>query len=343
MRHHGLKSQITNYKLRNSQSGYMLITLMLALTLITIALLAAIPNIRQQVTRDREEEMTHRGTAYMRAIQHFYKKFNRYPNKIEELENTNNVRFLRRRYTDHMNRDPATGKERDFKFLHQQDVMLNSGPVLPGGLGQNGLAGLQGPGGMQAAMGALAGLAGAGQQQGLGAQTAANSDINSPAGSSSTGSPSSGNPNAQDPSVANPNGTSSNGFNGPTLGGGPILGVASASKAKSIRVYFKKDHYNDWLFIYTTQMVGGGLLIGPINPGMPSGGNMGGLTPGQMAAGAQGQGGSGQGGFGQGGFGQGGMGQSGFGQGGPGQGGFGQGSNGGQQPQTPQTPAQPPQ
>ena len=147
MRHHGLKSQITNYKLRNSQSGYMLITLMLALTLITIALLAAIPNIRQQVTRDREEEMTHRGTAYMRAIQHFYKKFNRYPNKIEELENTNNVRFLRRRYTDPMNRDPATGKERDFKFLHQQDVMLNSGPVLPGGLGQNGLAGLQGPGG----------------------------------------------------------------------------------------------------------------------------------------------------------------------------------------------------
>jgi len=79
----------------------------------------------------------------MRAIQHFYKKFNRYPNKIEELENTNNVRFLRRRYTDPMNRDPATGKERDFKFLHQQDVMLNSGPVLPGGLGQNGLAGLQ--------------------------------------------------------------------------------------------------------------------------------------------------------------------------------------------------------
>jgi len=48
----------------------------------------------------------------MRAIQHFYKKFNRYPNKIEELENTNNVRFLRRRYTDPMNRDPATGKER---------------------------------------------------------------------------------------------------------------------------------------------------------------------------------------------------------------------------------------
>jgi type II secretory pathway pseudopilin PulG len=75
----------------------MLITLTLVLALMAIALLAAVPNIRQQILRDREDEMRHRGTAYMRAIQHYYKKFGKYPNKVEDLENTNNQRFLRKR------------------------------------------------------------------------------------------------------------------------------------------------------------------------------------------------------------------------------------------------------
>src|SRR5271157_2047362 len=133
MRRRGLRSpncQITNRKLQISQRGYMLITLVLALALITIALLTVLPEIGQQIRRDREEEMRHRGTSYMRAIQHFYKKFGRYPSRIEELENTNNVRFLRKRYTDPMSVDRATGKEKDFKFLHQADISLNNGPVL---------------------------------------------------------------------------------------------------------------------------------------------------------------------------------------------------------------------
>src|ERR1700723_3729169 len=108
--------------------------------------------------------MQHRGTAYMRAIQHFYKKFNRYPSRVEELENTNNLRFLRRRYTDPMNRDRATGKEKDFKFLHQQDISLNSGPVL----GQQQTQGQGGPG-------AQSGFGGQSGQSGFGSQGAAQS------------------------------------------------------------------------------------------------------------------------------------------------------------------------
>src|SRR5882762_5486550 len=151
MRRRGLrlaKLQITNHKSQIRQRGYMLITLMLALALITIALLTVLPEIGQQIRRDREEEMRHRGTAYMRAIQHFYKKFGRYPSRIEELENTNNIRFLRKR-KDPINRDPATGHERDFKLLHQTDISLNNGPVLGQIPGQNlpGQGGLQGQGG----------------------------------------------------------------------------------------------------------------------------------------------------------------------------------------------------
>src|SRR5258708_33891666 len=74
--------------------------------------------------------MRHRGTAYMRAIQHFYKKLGRYPMRVEELEDTNNVRYLRKRYKDPMNKDPATGQEKDFKLLHQTDIGLNKRPGL---------------------------------------------------------------------------------------------------------------------------------------------------------------------------------------------------------------------
>src|SRR5271157_2848963 len=144
-------------KLQNPQRGYMLITLMLALALIAIGLMAVLPDIKQQVQRDREEELRHRGTAYMRAIQHFFKKFGRYPTRVEELENTNNLKFLRKRYKDPMSTDPKTGKEKDFKLLHQQDISLNNGPLLPGQSGIPGQGGLPGQGGVPGALGSMPG------------------------------------------------------------------------------------------------------------------------------------------------------------------------------------------
>src|ERR1700691_2765112 len=131
------------FKLRNysstrfptRQSGYMLIALMLLMALAAMALLAVLPDVAQQIKRDQEEEMCHRGTQYMRAIQHFYKKFGRYPTRVEELENTNNLRFLRKRYKDPLAHDQQ-GKEKDFKLLHMQDVNVGGGAMMGGGLGQ---------------------------------------------------------------------------------------------------------------------------------------------------------------------------------------------------------------
>jgi len=299
MRHRGLRStnyQITNHKLQIRQRGYMLITLMLALALITIAMLTVLPEIGQQIRRDREEEMRHRGTAYMRAIQHFFKKFGRYPMRVEELENTNNLRFLRKRYKDPINRDPATGQEKDFKLLHQTDITLNNGPLLGLTPGQNSLPGQGGPqgpgalgglqqgglGGLQGALGAFGAQPGGLQQTGsAGTQNLAGGD----SGNSSSGNPSSGNPsdtegNSNSPGSNSPGSSPSNSpFNGPTFGGGPILGVASTSKAKTIRVFYDKNHYNDWFFIYVPQGDRGGLLTGPVSLNGPTG-NLGGLTPG---------------------------------------------------------------
>src|SRR6266849_3561178 len=269
---HGLKLQ--NYKItklqnpQRPQRGYMMITLMLALALITIGLLTVLPKLSQQIRRDREEELRHRGTAYMRAIQHFYKRLGRYPMRIEEFESTNNLRFLRKRYKDPVNRDRATGQEKDFKFLHQTDISLNNGPVLgqiPGqATGQGTLGGVQG-GPQAAALGALAAQPG-------GVQETATAAAQTPATGDSSNSNAEGNPNPPELSPSNSisSSGSSSGFNGPVLGGGPILGVASASKEKTIRVFYEKTHYNDWLFIYVPGADRGGLLTGPVNPNMPT-------------------------------------------------------------------------
>ena len=96
---------------RRSEQGYILLMLMLFVTLMVIAAGVVAPTTAFRARRDREEEMIHRGTQYSRAIQRYVKKTCRYPSRLEDLENTNNIRFLRRRY-----KDPITGK--DFKLLH---------------------------------------------------------------------------------------------------------------------------------------------------------------------------------------------------------------------------------
>src|SRR6266571_3957289 len=110
--------------------------LLLFVTFLIIASAAIAPSIAMQVKRDREEEMIHRGVQYSRGIKRFYKKFGRFPTRLEELENTNNIRFLRRRY-----KDPITGK--DFRLLHIGEVQMfaqgvpglaTPGAPLPGGV-----------------------------------------------------------------------------------------------------------------------------------------------------------------------------------------------------------------
>src|SRR5271167_893786 len=115
-----------------SERGYILITLILFIALITVAAMVLAPVIAFQVKRDREEELIHRGVQYSRAMKHFVKKFGRYPTRIEELENTNQIRFLRRRY-----KDPITGK--DFKILHMGDVQMASGVGIAGAVPAGGL------------------------------------------------------------------------------------------------------------------------------------------------------------------------------------------------------------
>src|SRR5690349_15757745 len=88
------------------EQGYILLSLMLMMTLMVIALTIEAPRVAQQIKREKEEELIHRGNEYRNAIKKYFRKFGRYPVSLDQLENTNNMRFLRRRY-----KDPFTGKE----------------------------------------------------------------------------------------------------------------------------------------------------------------------------------------------------------------------------------------
>ena len=105
---------------------------MLFMTLLAMAALAVLPDMVQQIKRDREEEMVHRGTEYMRAIKKYYKKFGRYPTRIEELENTNqhalSAQALQRSHGP---------RRKDFKLVRVGDPALNM-------LGMGGMAGIRG-------------------------------------------------------------------------------------------------------------------------------------------------------------------------------------------------------
>src|SRR6202167_4603693 len=122
--------------------GGVMLTLLLAMALLVIFAAAIVPSITFEIKRDREEEMIHRGVQYSRAIRAYYKKLGRYPTKIEDLEDTNHVRFLRKRYKDPLS--CKNGKCADFKLLHFGDVQMTlsamGGGVIPGATapGMNG-------------------------------------------------------------------------------------------------------------------------------------------------------------------------------------------------------------
>jgi hypothetical protein len=207
---------------------------------------------------------------YSRAVRRFFKKFGRYPTRIEELESTNSLRFLRKRYKDPMNRDPKTGQERDFKILHLQDVQMsfNSAPTR----------------GMVAASDLASGDAASSSNQVQAGAPGALNDTSAPTGvgpSAMAGQQSQMQAQTADQSAAQPDQAGAGatpplpqplsqqlGPNGApqVFGGGGIAGVASLSKEKTIRVFNKKDHYNQWQFIYDPTTDRGGLLMTPNQP-----------------------------------------------------------------------------
>jgi type II secretory pathway pseudopilin PulG len=357
---------------RGGEDGYVFLTLMLMVTMLVIAAAAVMPTIAFEIRRDREQEMIHRGVQYSRAIRNYYKKFGRYPTRLEDLDNTNNLRYLRKHY-----KDPVTGQ--DFKLLHYGDPGLSMmGSAGGAGItGANSVSQMNGQAGSASAFGGSASAFsqpssfggnsnsafgggssfgggsnsafGGGSSFGGGSNSAFGGNSNSASGGGSfansgasgtssgnptspgSGSPSSspeasqsGTGSSQDPS--SPSGGSNSQGNNQAFGGGPIVGVASASKKDSIREFNHKHKYNEWQFVYDPTLDRGGLILTPSQPAL----QMAGTPPSQIGqpAGSNSSGSA----YGQSGFGQ----SSSFGQ----SSGFGNNNSG--PLGGPSTPAQPP-
>ena len=255
-----MKTGPKNRRTRPSEDGYVLVAVVFMTVILILSLSVAIPKVRQSIQRDRDEETMERGKQYIRAIQLYYRKFNAYPPSIDALVKTNDIRFLRKKYVD-----PTTGKD-EWKpvmwgqnktpmamgFFGQPLAMATGAGIGPSG--QN-TAPTMGPGAV-GSPGAFAPPAstttGSGTDSGStgttttdGGQTG--SSTTAGGSGTTTGTPASGTSGSTSAfgSSSNPTGT------GQTFGGAGIIGFSPQSPKQSILIYKKKNHYNQWEFLYS--------------------------------------------------------------------------------------------
>ena len=254
-------------RIKPSEEGYMLIAVMFMLAILLIAMSVAVPKISKQIQRDREVETMRRGKQYVRGIKMYYKKFGAYPTSIDALVQTNQIRFLRKKYID-----PTTGKD-EWKLIH-----FGQNKTQPMGFFGQPLMGST-PG---MTTGSLTGTPGIPGAPGVptGTVTSPPVDPNAPPTTTDPNVPSA--PTGTDPNT--PGGTTGTGLTGQTFGGGGIIGVTPGSPKQSILVYKKKTKYNEWEFFYDprveTMMQGGNLGNNGLNPSNPTGTNPPGTTGG---------------------------------------------------------------
>jgi hypothetical protein len=220
---------------RRTEAGYTLLLVVFMVATMLIAAAIATPNIITEGRRQKEEVMIWRGNQYARAIGLYYRKFGKFPTKVEDLTNqTNGVRFLRQAYPDPMNK--ADGSWR-FIYVGPNGILIGSNrqqSLLQGALNGAGMSGM----GTAPLTGMLGQLANGSQNpQGTGAPgmpVAQGSNNNSSAGSSSSSSGSDSQPQPLGGSVV----------------GGNIIGVGSKIDKSSLRVYVGEDNYKNWEFIW---------------------------------------------------------------------------------------------
>ncbi len=241
------------------------------------------------IQRDKERETFRRGMQYRRAIQLYYRKFNRYPPNLDALVKTNEIRFLRKKYLD-----PMTGKD-DWKpimfgqnktplamgFFGQPLAGFGTGGTVLAGTGPDGGNGIAGASSIGGGIGSSPTGSAFGSSNSFGSNSAfggSNSGIsptntgvaqNGAAGGTGSTDASGSATDANGNPTTDP-GTGAQPIGGQVFGGGAIIGVSPASPKQSIYVYKKMNHYNQWEFLYSPlsdQMNAG--MTGPTQPSTP--------------------------------------------------------------------------
>jgi type II secretory pathway pseudopilin PulG len=270
----------------DSEDGFILLAVLFLLVLVLIGLAVAAPQIARSIQRDKELELVHRGEQYKRAIKLYYKKYGAYPTSIDQLVETNNVRFLRKRY-----KDPITGKD-DWRLIYYGQAKVppmglfgqpltglgQPGAVVPGATtpGTSSTSGSSSPSTFGTSPSSPGGYVVSPPSNPFGSSDSdsANADSgSSDAGTAATNDQSAAPAASGSTTAAQPFGTSAAGTSntpagsassafGSTLSGGPIVGVGIPSTKASLIEYKKQQHYNKWEFVYNPiedQLFSGGV------------------------------------------------------------------------------------
>jgi hypothetical protein len=97
---------------RKAESGYAVLLVFAMASIVAIGLYQQLPRAAFEAQREKEQLLIMHGEQYKRGIQLYVRKMGRYPAKIEDLDNTQNIRFLRKHFLD-----PMTGKD-EWRLLH---------------------------------------------------------------------------------------------------------------------------------------------------------------------------------------------------------------------------------
>ena len=97
---------------RSSEQGFALLFVLVLAAIIAITLYNAMPDAYFEAQRQKEQLLIDRGSEYKTAIKRFVTKNGRFPTAISQLDNFNNVRYLRHHY-----KDPLTGKD-EWRLVH---------------------------------------------------------------------------------------------------------------------------------------------------------------------------------------------------------------------------------
>ncbi len=121
---------------RQSERGYALLVIFLMAAMVALMLYKQLPRVAFERERDREQLLIDRGKGYQRGIELYFRANNRWPQRIEDLEDTNDKRFLRKRY-----KDPYTGKD-EWRVIHTNgsaltDSLVEKPPDVNGTSGSN--------------------------------------------------------------------------------------------------------------------------------------------------------------------------------------------------------------
>ncbi len=242
-----------------SEQGYVILLAIFLVALLVIALAIAAPQVAKSIQRDKDLETWHRGMQYRRAIQLYYRKFHAYPPNADALVQTNNIRFLRKKYID-----PITGKVDWKPILFGQNKVPTAlgffGQPLAGsattiaGIGPSGGSGLNSGSTGGILPGGISDILGGGPTASPSSPTGAPADnsgnSNGGTGSSGTNTPGGPTTGSTSSTTGSSSGSDQSGQSGQAFGGAGIIGFSPASDKKSIIIYKKKNHFNEWEFTY---------------------------------------------------------------------------------------------